>query len=139
MLLNSFGEANIQYLKKAAASALPLEHRPIALLNSDYKLFTKILSFPVRPLLSHIVSPAQVGFFPKRSIHTALDIVKAVRKAARADSDLHEAIVLLLDFAKDFDKLQRPYLLSALKWLGYSPNLFRYWRHYVAAPRVDLL
>ena len=27
------------------ASALPFDHRPIALLNSDYRLFTKILSF----------------------------------------------------------------------------------------------
>ncbi|TDH72664.1 hypothetical protein CCR75_008471 [Bremia lactucae] len=53
----SFGEANIQCLKKTAASALPLDHRPIALLDSDYKLFTKILSFRVRPLLSQIVSP----------------------------------------------------------------------------------
>ena len=82
-----------------------------ALLNSDYKLFTKILSFRVRPLLSHLVLPAQVGFVPKRSIHTALDIFAAVRKAANLDSRLHGAIVLLLDFAKAYDTLQRPYLL----------------------------
>ena len=65
----SFGDANIQCLKKSSASALPLDHRPIALLNSDYKLFTKILSFRVRPILSSIVLPAQVGFVPQRSIH----------------------------------------------------------------------
>ena len=79
---------------------MPFYHRPIALLNSDYKLFTKVLSFRVQPLLLHIVLPAQVGFFPKSSIHTALDIFKAVRNAARADRDMHGAVVLLLDFAK---------------------------------------
>ena len=31
----SFGEAKIQCLKKSAASAFPLDHRPIALLNTD--------------------------------------------------------------------------------------------------------
>ena len=54
----------------------------------------------MQPLLLHIVLPAQVGFFPKSSIHTALDIFEAVRNAARADRDIHGAVVLLLDFAK---------------------------------------
>ena len=45
VFLASFGEANIQCLKKSASSAFPLDHRPIALLNSDYKIFTKVLSF----------------------------------------------------------------------------------------------
>ena len=49
----------------------------------------------------------------------ALDIFAAVRKAANLDSGLHEAIVLLLDFSKAYDTLQRPYLLSALTWLGF--------------------
>ena len=47
MLLESFGDAHIQFLKKTAASSLPLDHRPIPLLNSDYKQFIKILSFRV--------------------------------------------------------------------------------------------
>ena len=86
--------------EKSAASSLPLKHRPIDLFDSDYKLFTKILSFRMRPLLSHLVLPAQVGFVLKRSIHTDLDIFAAVRKAANLDSSLHGAIILLLDFAK---------------------------------------
>ena len=114
MFPTSFGDANIQCLKKSSASALPLDHRPIALLNSDYKLFTKILSFRGRPILSSIVLSDQVGFVPQRSIHTALDIFSAVRKAASADSDLHGAIVLLFNFAKAYDTLQHPFLLTAL-------------------------
>ena len=101
---------------------MPLDHRPIALLNSDYKLFTKILSFRVRSLLSQLVLPAQVGFVPKRSIHTAFDIFAAVRKAANSDSDLHGSNILLLDSAKAYGTLQRPYLLSALTWLELSPH-----------------
>ena len=117
---------------------MPLDHRPIALLNSAYKLFTKILSFRVRSLLSQLVLPAQVGFNTKRSIHTALDIVVAVRKAANLDSDLHREIILLLDFAKAYDTLQRPYLLSALTGLGCHPTLYPSWQHYNATPRAVL-
>ena len=102
MFSTSFCDANIQCLKKSSASALPFDHRPIALLNSDYNI------------LSSIVLPAQVGFVLQRSINTALDIFSAVRKAASADSDLHGAIVLLFNFAKAYDTLQHPFLLTAL-------------------------
>ena len=49
---SSFGLAHIQVLGETADSALPLDHRPITLFSSDYKLFTKILSFRARPMLS---------------------------------------------------------------------------------------
>ena len=39
---------------------------------------------------------------------------------ASAVSDLHGAIVLLLDFAKAYDTCQRSFLLLALTWLGIS-------------------
>ena len=116
----SFEDAHIQCLKTTAASALSLDHRQIALLNSDYRILTKILSFRSWPLLSHIVLPAQVEIVPKRSIHTALDIFKAVWNVAREGRDMHAAIVLLLHFSKAYDTLQRPYLLSAFSWLGFS-------------------
>ena len=68
-------------------------------------------------MLSHLVLPAQVGSVSTRLINTALDIFKVVRKSATLDSDQHIAIVLLLDFAKAYDTLQRSYL-SSLRWLG---------------------
>ena len=101
---------------------MPLDYRPIALLNTDFILHTKILLFRVRPLLSQLVLQAQVGSVPKRSIHTAFNIYAAVRKATNLYSGLDGAIVLLLYFAKAYDILQRPYLLSAWTWLRLSPH-----------------
>ena len=43
-------------------------------------------------------------------------------QSATLDSDLHGAIVRLLEFSKWYEKLQRPYLLSALTWHGLSPH-----------------
>ena len=82
-------------------------------------IITKILSFRVQPLLSRAVLPAQVGFVPSRTIHTALDVFAAVKKAASSDEELHCSVVLLLDFAKACDTLQRPFLLSVLAWMGF--------------------
>ncbi|GAB9477722.1 unnamed protein product, partial [Globisporangium polare] len=116
----SFGEANTQCLKKSAAAARPLDHRPIALLNSDYKIFTKILETRIRPLLPRLVDNAQVGFVPGRTIEMALDIFATAKIAAASDEKQRQASVLLLDFAKAYDSLQRPFLFAALKWLGFS-------------------
>ena len=80
VFLPLLAQANIKCLEKTAVSTRPLNHRSIALLDSDYKLFTTILSIRVRPLLSVSVLPSQVGFVRYHSIHTALDVFSAVKK-----------------------------------------------------------
>ena len=62
MLPESFGDAHIQYMKKTAASALALDHRPIALLNSDYKLFTNnsVISSAATTLAHSFASPSWI-------------------------------------------------------------------------------
>ena len=62
-----------------------------------------------------------------------------MRKAANLDSDLHGVIVLLLDFAKAYDTLQRPYLLSALTWLECHSTSYLSWQHYTATPHAVFL
>lgn len=43
-LLSSFGMANVHCLKTTNLAAAPLEHRPLALLNTDYKLLMWIFA-----------------------------------------------------------------------------------------------
>ena len=45
----------------------------------------------------------------------ALDVFAAANIAAKTDEAMKAAIVLLLDFAKAYDTLQRPFLLEVLK------------------------
>ena len=72
-------------------------------------------------------------FVPKRSIYSTPDIITTVSEAATLNSDLHGSIALLIDFSKAYDTLQRLYLLSALRWLGFSPRFVSV----VAALRCD--
>ena len=104
-------------MKITAASALPLDHCPISLLNSDHKISSKIPSFRVRPILSHLVLLAQNDFVPKRSLHIALDTFTAVRKVMTLDSDLHKAIVLILECAKLHVAMSISTSCSEMTWL----------------------
>lgn len=46
--------------------SLPDNYRPVALLNSDYKLFTKILANRLSQFLTKLIDRDQVGFVPTR-------------------------------------------------------------------------
>ncbi|KAF1331315.1 reverse transcriptase, partial [Globisporangium splendens] len=50
VLPSSFSEAHIHCIKKSVSAASPLDYRPIALLNSDYKIFTRIFATRLRTL-----------------------------------------------------------------------------------------
>ena len=67
------------------------------------------------------VDNAQVGFVPGRNIAIALDIFAAAKIAVKNEEAMKDAIVLLLDFSKAYDTLQRHFLLAVLKLLGF-PN-----------------
>ncbi|KAF1319850.1 reverse transcriptase, partial [Globisporangium splendens] len=92
VLPSSFSEAHIHCIKKSISAASPLDYRPIALLNSDYKIFTRIFATRLRT---------------------------AAQQRATSDLAMSRAIALLLDFAKAYDSLDRSFLVQALQHLGF--------------------
>lgn len=98
----------------------PLDHRPIPLLNADYKVFTRLLAIRLQPKLHTLVHGMQTGFVPGRSLHTAVDTLLATRRLLRASTGGGGAACLMLDFAKAYDSLDRGFLLEVLRRRGFS-------------------
>ncbi|DAZ96937.1 TPA: hypothetical protein N0F65_012040, partial [Lagenidium giganteum] len=92
-----------------------LDFRPISLLATDYKIFTRVLANRLRPLLPSIGHPGQAGFVPGQDIHAAIDAFQRHQETESANPD-SEAVALLLDFAKD--TLKRDHMLDALADAG---------------------
>lgn len=65
-LLNS---ANIVLLPKKMDALKVTDFRPISLINSVAKIFSKLLANGLAPLLDSLVSNCQSAFIKKRSIH----------------------------------------------------------------------
>ncbi|POM81527.1 Hypothetical protein PHPALM_488 [Phytophthora palmivora] len=118
----SFLEAYIHSISKGGDRSNPLNYRPIALLNSDYKIFTRILAWRVRNHISQLVHPTQFGFVPGKTIHEAIDLYEAAKILCGSRPELHGAEVLLLDFAKAYDSLNRSFLLEVLRAKGFPPK-----------------
>ncbi|KAF1327406.1 reverse transcriptase, partial [Globisporangium splendens] len=111
------GYPNAFYQSVSAAS--PLDYRPIALLNSDYKIFTRIFATRLRTVLPWLIHHTQAGFVPGRAIPTTIDVLLAAQQRATSDPAMSRAIALLLDFAKAYDSLDRSFLAQALQHLGF--------------------
>ncbi|KAF1336475.1 reverse transcriptase, partial [Globisporangium splendens] len=119
VLPSSFSEAHIHCIKKSVSAASPLDYRPIALLNSDYKIFTRIFATRLRTVLPWLIHHMQAGFVPGRTIPTTIDVLLAAQQRATSDPAMSRAIALLLDFAKAYDSLDRSFLAQALQHLGF--------------------
>jgi hypothetical protein len=91
----------------------PADGRPITLLNSDYKLLTRILARRLRPIIDfHLKSTQYCGV----TGNTILDAVATVRDVASYAETLHLPLcILTLDFQHAFDSIAHEYLFTILR------------------------
>jgi len=102
------------------------DYRPISLIHSFAKLFTKVLARRLAPLMQQLVRHNQSAFIQSRLIH---ENYRAVQLTARL---LHRAKIpsalIKIDIAKAFDTVDWRFLLQLLQHLGFS----RRWLDWIA-------
>ncbi|OJT14554.1 Transposon TX1 uncharacterized 149 kDa protein [Trametes pubescens] len=93
-----------------------VNYRPITLLNTDYKLLSKVLAIRLAATAPDIVHPAQAGFVPGRRLHNHTQLARLMMSWAEV-ADENGAIVAL-DQEKAYDKIAHDYLWAVLSKLG---------------------
>ena len=100
--------------------------RPITLLNTDYKIIEKVIANRIMPSLHDIIHGDQRGFMPNRrisvNIRKLLDIIFFA-----VDNDL-ECLIVSLDFAKCFDRVEFGILHGSLKYFQFG-QVIQKWTH----------
>ena len=86
---------------------------PITLLNTDYKLLTKVLALQLMESIDMMVHPDQAGFIPKRSIFDHIRLAKEIINFAEV-TETNRTIVAL-DQEKAYDKNCHDYLWETLR------------------------
>jgi hypothetical protein len=100
--------------------------RPISLLNTDYKIVTKILANRIKKVLTTVINPDQVAYLKKRfigqNIRTIFDIMGYTKLTDK------NGIIAFLDFEKAFDTIRWEVIYDALKLFNFGEN-FISWVH----------
>ena len=120
VLPKSFKESVIILLHKKGCTLQPENYRPIALLNVMAKLLSNVHCARLRRVLTKVIPDEQTGFVPGRSISENIILLG---NAIHYDKQHHQtAIILALDFAKAYDRIQWHVMIAILKKIGFGPR-----------------
>lgn len=91
-------------------------HRPISLINTDAKLFTRMINARLMTYMNDLISPQQMEFLPGRFIGENGKTLQTVM--AIAEHTLPNTIGLLLDQEKAYDRIHPSYLARMMTKFG---------------------
>ena len=98
--------------------------RPISLLNTDYKLASKVITERLKRVMQSIVHKDQTCGVVGRSIFSNLQLIRDMLDMI--DKTNETGILVTLDQEKAFDRVDHDFLMRVLLKFGFGPS-FRGW------------
>ena len=123
--IRNFNEILKKMGREIKTGAITLISKEISLLCTDYKLIAKIITNRLKKVKAICLNPYQTGALPMRSIETNLCTIRTV--ILDSPSTIPGAIIVL-DFQKAYDMVDRSVLYRVLTGFGFSAtfvNLIR--------------
>ena len=111
--------------------------RPISICNASYKIFSKVLSLRLKPIVWSLISPNQGGFISGRQIS---DNILMVQEAIHSSTKRGEpSMAIILDLANAFDRLSHYFILMVQKKFGFPPTFINQVQSCINSPWIALL
>ena len=123
-LAKSQYEGLLRLIHKKDDRRQPKNWRPISLLNTDYKLASKIITERLKKVMASIVHQDQTCGVLGRTIFSNLHLVRDVLDFI--DKTNEPAILVTLDQEKAFDRVDHEFMLRVLRKFGFGPS-FCHW------------
>ena len=98
--------------------------RPISLLNIDYKICSKALSYRLSKVLPVLIHEDQTCSVPGQSIFDNLKLLLDTLDYVNLTNE--QGILLSLDQKEAFDRVDRSFLMQCLRRFGFGPD-FQTW------------
>ncbi|KAJ4444820.1 hypothetical protein ANN_06617 [Periplaneta americana] len=114
IVVEGFSDGIVILLSKVTHPRTVSDYRPITLLNTDYKLFMKILANRLKPTFRDIFEIGQTCSVPDKSIiHNLVTIRDTILHYEEFPDE--KAALLSIDFNKAFDRMNHLYLQRVMK------------------------
>eukprot|EP00965_Chrysotila_dentata_P146425 4834702-Pleurochrysis_carterae.AAC.1 len=123
-LPKGFSDGIISILYKKGIREDIQNYRPITLLNTDYKILTRVLAKRTLVPATQFVSEQQIGFVPNTFIAEATMLIQMIQ--AHLDNSDDEGMLVFLDLEKAFDRCSWTYLREALRKLRFHESYCRW-------------
>ena len=88
-------------------------YHPITVLNTDYKLLTKVLALQLIEHADTLIHKDQAGFIPRRSIFNHIRLAKAIISYTNIVEE--DRAIIALDQEKAYDRIHHNYLWKVLE------------------------
>ena len=124
VLTYSQRQSLLRLLYKKDDKRLPKNWRPISLLNTDYKLASKVITERLKPVMSSIVHRDQTCGVVGRSIFSNLQLIRDTLDMI--DKTDEPGILVTLDQEKAFDRVDHEFLMRTLAKFGFGPSFCRW-------------
>ena len=111
----SMREAIVKLLYKKNDHKYIKKWRPIALLNTDYKILSKIIVNRLIPIFENYISPQQNTGLPGRRIENIHYNIQALLELANQKNE--NLVIMSIDIEKAFDKISHQFIFKIMKKL----------------------
>jgi hypothetical protein len=112
----------ITLIPKKTKNRLYLKNwRPLSLLNTDYKILTKLLANRLKTVLPSIINEDQSGYIEGRFIGQNIRLLEDISFFTKTENK--PGIILSIDFEKAFDSVNWNFLTNTLKFLNFGENM----------------
>ena len=115
------GLITIIYKNKGSKRKLE-NYRPLTVLNTDYKILTKVLANRIKTAAPTIVAPTQAYGIPGRDIS---DIIRTIRDTIECMGK-DGGIILSMDLNKAFDRVEHSFLFCTLEKFGFGQRIINW-------------
>jgi len=123
-ILKAFNSTFLTLIPKEEGADSPSLFRPISLCNVIYKITSKIIANRIKPLLPDLISEEQSGFVAGRQILDGILLVNEVAHSLRTTRK--PGMLIKLDLAKAFDKINWDFIKAILAAFGFGDNLINW-------------
>ena len=119
----SWSHTRMVLLFKKGDPELLRNWRPLSLINTDAKLFTKLLANRFNQVMPQLINPYQTGFMPHRLISDNGWINQVLFHNKHKLQETNPPVAVLLDQEKAYDRVHPEYLRRVLFHFGFPPCL----------------